>query len=135
MKKTLNLGFGRQPQDNFNFVLNIFLFMLISSYIPKISLLACLILKLAMKKTLKWVFWRRPYNISNVFLWMDLYWIWTGLDMIWLEFDNCWTIVTIFCVHKYEAVFPCLKLDLCSVNVLSISKGLYTRSIVAWMPV
>ena len=63
MKKTLRLGFGRQPLHNF-----FLLIRLISSYIPKIIILACLILEIAMKKTLKLGFGRRPYNILNFFL-------------------------------------------------------------------
>ena len=84
MKKTLKLAYGRRPQDNSdyppnmrfargpqynsNFFLIILLIRLISSYIPKIILLTFLILEIAMKKTLKLGFGRRPYNISNCVL-------------------------------------------------------------------
>ena len=60
MKKTLTLGFGRRPQVNSNLFSIFILFSLISSYIPEISLLACLILEIAVKKTLKLGFGRRP---------------------------------------------------------------------------
>ena len=62
-EEDLKLWFGRQPQNNSNCFLNICLIRLISSCIPKISLLACLVLK----KTLKFVFGRRPYNIFEFF--------------------------------------------------------------------
>ena len=60
MNKTLKSGFRRRPQKHFQFVLNISSSWLESSYIPIISLLACLILKMAMKKTLKSGFGKRP---------------------------------------------------------------------------
>ena len=53
MKKTLKLGFGRRPLDNYNFVSIVLQVRLILSYILKISPLACLILEIAMKKTLR----------------------------------------------------------------------------------
>ena len=66
MKKTLKLGFGRQPHNFFNFCFSIFfLVRLESSSTPKMNLLSYLILKIAMKKALKIGFGRRPHNISN----------------------------------------------------------------------
>ena len=53
MKKTLKLGFGRRPQDDSNISSIFYLVRLISSYIIKISPIACLILEIAVKKTLK----------------------------------------------------------------------------------
>ena len=68
MKKTLNLGFGRRPQDNFN-IFSIFLLVrLKSSCKQKISQLACLIMNIAMKKTLKLGFGRRPQENFNFWL-------------------------------------------------------------------
>ena len=98
MKKTLKSGYGRQPPQHFQFVLNISssvvkiklhtknqdleddlnnisnlfsIFILVwlePSYMLKISLLACLILEMAMKKTLKSGFGRRPPHNSSFFL-------------------------------------------------------------------
>ena len=68
MKKTLKYGFRRRPQKHFQFVLNISSSWLESSYIPIISLLACLILKMAMKKTFKSGFGRQHRHDSNCFL-------------------------------------------------------------------
>ena len=53
MKKTLNLGFGRQPIHNYYFLSIFHLIRLISIYIPKISLLACLILENIYEEDLK----------------------------------------------------------------------------------
>ena len=52
MKNTLKLGFGVRFQTYSN-LFSIFVIRLILSYILKISLLACLILQIALKKTLK----------------------------------------------------------------------------------
>ena len=54
MKKTFKLGCGRRPQDNFNFFSIFLLVRLKSSCKQKISQLACLIMRIAMKKTLYW---------------------------------------------------------------------------------
>ena len=57
----LESGFGRRPQSIFS--LSIYLLIgLISDYIPKITLIACLILEIGMKKTLKLGFGRRPLH-------------------------------------------------------------------------
>ena len=54
MKKTLKLWFWRLPHNIPIFSLSLFLLVrLIWSYIPNISLLACLLLEIAMKKTLQ----------------------------------------------------------------------------------
>ena len=53
MKKTLKLGFGGRFQTNSNLFSIFVLIRLILSYILKIRLLACLILQIAVKKTLK----------------------------------------------------------------------------------
>ena len=53
MKKTLKLGFRGRFQTNSNLFSIFVLIRLILSYILKISLLACLILQIAVKKTLK----------------------------------------------------------------------------------
>ena len=51
-----------------NFYSIFILVWLVSSYIPKISHLACLILKMAMNKTLKLGFGRRPQQNLEFFL-------------------------------------------------------------------
>ena len=68
MKKT----FKQDLEDDLNNISNLFSILLLvwfeSSYMLKISLLACLILQMAMKKTLKSEFERRPQHNSNFFL-------------------------------------------------------------------
>ena len=65
MKKTLKLRILEDDLNMIPILFSIFLLIrLISSYTPKISLLACLILEIAMKMTLKLVYERRPYDIS-----------------------------------------------------------------------
>ena len=55
--------------DNISVILSIFLLVrLKASYIPKISLITCLILEIAMKKTLKLKFGRRLQHNFNFFL-------------------------------------------------------------------
>ena len=66
MKKTLRLG--RRPQHNFSFFWIFPLVRLMISDILKLSLLACLILEIAMKKTLKLGFGRRPQQNFQFFL-------------------------------------------------------------------
>ena len=65
---SLKLGFGTRTQQHFQFFLSIFLLWLESSFIPKISLLACLILEMAMKRTLKLGFGRWPQQHFQFFL-------------------------------------------------------------------
>ena len=65
MKKTLKYGFGRRLKQHFQFFSIFRLVWLESSYIPKISLLACLILEIPVKMTLTLEFGRRPQHTSN----------------------------------------------------------------------
>ena len=74
MKKTLKLGVWGWPQHNSIFVSLFFLVRLISTFIPKISLLSFLIMEIAMKKSLKSGFRRRPQYIpifSKYYDWED----------------------------------------------------------------
>ena len=70
MKKIWNLqkSTPRNPPTPPNRIPIFLLVRLISSYIVKISLLACLVLEIAMEKTLKLVFGRRHYKFFNFFL-------------------------------------------------------------------
>ena len=68
MKNMLTLGFGRQPKVIPTFSSVFLLVGLITSYLPKKSLLASLIVEIAIKKTLKLGFGKRPQHNFNFVL-------------------------------------------------------------------
>ena len=64
-EEDLHFQFGRWLLIQICFA-TFLLIRFISSYIPNVSLLACLILEIAIKKTLKWGFGRWPQHKSNL---------------------------------------------------------------------